>query len=93
MLALCERNKIEIVEISNHHEGGQMLEGLGKSGLFTKIQGRIVSFIGIVILDIMIPGMGRMNPRMMKKLQKQIEKATEEIDATKVIIENTGKKH
>ena len=30
MLALCERNKIEIVEISNHHEGGQMLEGLGK---------------------------------------------------------------
>ena len=30
MLALCERNKIEIVEISNHHDGGQMLEGLGK---------------------------------------------------------------
>ena len=30
MLALCERNRIEIVEISNHHEGGQMLEGLGK---------------------------------------------------------------
>lgn len=39
----------------------------------------------------MIPGMGRMNPRMMKKLQKQIEKATEEIDATKVIIETPEK--
>ena len=59
--------------------------------MFTKIQGRIVSFIGIVILDIMIPGMGRMNPRMMKKLQEQLEKATEEIDATKVTIETPEK--
>ena len=35
----------------------------------------------------MMPGMGRMNPRMMKKLQKQLQSATEEIDATEVIIE------
>lgn len=34
----------------------------------------------------MMPGMGRMNPRMMKKLQKQLQNATEEIDATEVII-------
>ena len=60
--------------------------------MFLEIQGRIVSFIGIVILDIMIPGMGRMNPRMIKKLQKQLEKATEEIDAIKVTIETPEKK-
>ena len=40
----------------------------------------------------MIPGMGRMNPRMIKKLQKQLEKATEEIDAIKVTIETPEKK-
>ena len=40
----------------------------------------------------MIPGMGRMNPRMIKKLQKQLEKATEEIDAVKVTIETPEKK-
>ena len=33
----------------------------------------------------MMPGMGRMNPRMMKKLQKQLQSATEEIDATEAV--------
>ena len=40
----------------------------------------------------MIPGMGRMNPRMMKKLQKQIEKATEEIDAKYLNLVFSGNK-
>ncbi|SVE36928.1 uncharacterized protein METZ01_LOCUS489782 [marine metagenome] len=39
----------------------------------------------------MMPGMGRMNPRMMKKLQKQLQNATEEIDATEVIIRTKEK--
>ena len=39
----------------------------------------------------MMPGMGRMNPRMMKKLQKQLQSATEEIDATEVIIRTKDK--
>tara|TARA_B100000959_G_C14834257_1_gene563215 strand:+ start:524 stop:883 length:360 start_codon:yes stop_codon:yes gene_type:complete len=39
----------------------------------------------------MMPGMGRMNPRMMKKLQKQLQNATEEIDATEVIIRTKDK--
>lgn len=38
-----------------------------------------------------MPGMGRMNPRMMKKLQKQLQNATEEIDATEVIIRTKDK--
>ena len=39
----------------------------------------------------MMPGMGRMNPRMMKKLQKQLQNSTEEIDATEVIIRTKEK--
>ena len=39
----------------------------------------------------MMPGMGRMNPRMMKKLQKQLQSSTEEIDATEVIIRTKEK--
>ena len=39
----------------------------------------------------MMPGMGRMNPRMMKKLQKQLKQSTEEIDATEVIIRTPEK--
>ena len=39
----------------------------------------------------MMPGMGRMNPRMMKKLQKQLKQSTEEIDATEVIIRTSEK--
>ena len=39
----------------------------------------------------MMPGMGRMNPRMMKKLQKQLQNSTEEIDATEVIIRTKDK--
>ena len=39
----------------------------------------------------MMPGMGRMNPRMMKKLQKQLQSATEELDATEVIIRTKDK--
>ena len=39
----------------------------------------------------MMPGMGRLNPRMMKKLQKQLQSATEEIDATEVIIRTKDK--
>ena len=39
----------------------------------------------------MMPGMGRMNPRMMKKLQRQLQKSTEEIDATEVIIRTKDK--
>ena len=39
----------------------------------------------------MMPGMGRMNPRMMKKLQKQLKQSTEEIDATEVIIRTAEK--
>ena len=35
--------------------------------------------------------MGRMNPRMMKKLQKQLQNSTEEIDATEVIIRTKDK--
>lgn len=38
-----------------------------------------------------MPGMGRMNPRMMKKLQKQLQNSTEEIDATEVIIRTKDK--
>ena len=38
-----------------------------------------------------MPGMGRMNPRMMKKLQKQLQNSTEEIDATEVIIRTKEK--
>nr|AIF02412.1 nascent polypeptide-associated complex protein (NACA) [uncultured marine group II/III euryarchaeote KM3_156_D02]AIF08870.1 alpha-NAC related protein (NACA) [uncultured marine group II/III euryarchaeote KM3_33_C12]AIF11929.1 nascent polypeptide-associated complex protein (NACA) [uncultured marine group II/III euryarchaeote KM3_54_A09] len=38
-----------------------------------------------------MPGMGRMNPRMMKKLQKQLKQSTEEIDATEVIIRTPEK--
>ena len=41
----------------------------------------------------MMPGMGRMNPRMMKKLQKQLQSATEEIDATEVIIRTKDKEY
>ena len=40
-----------------------------------------------------MPGMGRMNPRMMKKLQKQLQSATEEIDATEVIIRTKDKEY
>ena len=36
MLGLCERNNIEIIEISNHHEGGQTLEGLGNVACFLR---------------------------------------------------------
>ena len=39
----------------------------------------------------MMPGMGRMNPRMMKKLQKQLKNSTEDIDATEVIIRTKDK--
>ncbi|MEE3276752.1 MAG: nascent polypeptide-associated complex protein [Candidatus Thermoplasmatota archaeon] len=39
----------------------------------------------------MMPGMGRMNPRMMKNLQKQLKQSTEEIDATEVIIRTSEK--
>lgn len=39
----------------------------------------------------MMPGMGRMNPRMMKKLQKQLQNSTEDIDATEVIIRTKDK--
>lgn len=39
----------------------------------------------------MMPGMGRMNPRMMKKLQKQLKQSSEEIDATEVIIRTPEK--
>ena len=39
----------------------------------------------------MMPGMGRMNPRMMKKLQRQLQNSTEEIDATEVIIRTKEK--
>ena len=39
----------------------------------------------------MMPGMGRMNPRMMKKLQKQLQNSTEDIDATEVIIKTKDK--
>ena len=39
----------------------------------------------------MMPGMGRMTPRMMKKLQKQLQSSTEEIDATEVIIRTKEK--
>ena len=39
----------------------------------------------------MMPGMGRMNPRMMKKLQKQLQNSTEEIDASEVIIRTKEK--
>lgn len=39
----------------------------------------------------MLPGMGRMNPRMMKQLQKQLARATDEIDATEVIIRTREK--
>ena len=35
--------------------------------------------------------MGRMNPRMMKKLQKQLQNSTEDIDATEVIIKTKDK--
>ena len=38
-----------------------------------------------------MPGMGRMNPRMMKKLQKQLKNSTEDIDATEVIIRTKDK--
>ena len=38
-----------------------------------------------------MPGMGRMNPRMMKKLQKQLQNSTEDIDATEVIIRTKDK--
>ena len=38
-----------------------------------------------------MPGMGRMNPRMMKKLQKQLQNSTEDIDATEVIIKTKDK--
>jgi nascent polypeptide-associated complex subunit alpha len=39
----------------------------------------------------MMPGMGRMNPRMMKKLQKQLKQSTVDIDATEVIIRTAEK--
>ena len=39
----------------------------------------------------MMPGMGRMSPRMMKKLQQQLQNSTEEIDATEVIIRTKDK--
>ena len=39
----------------------------------------------------MMPGMGRMNPRMMKKLQRQLQNSTEDIDATEVIIRTKDK--
>ena len=38
-----------------------------------------------------MPGMGRMNPQMMKKLQKQLQNSTEDIDATEVIIKTKDK--
>ena len=36
MLELCEKNNVEIIEISKHHEGGQMLEGLGNVACFLR---------------------------------------------------------